>query len=129
MWYSFFVARFSRGDFVCVVLIDAVIIAVIVLVLLKEGIFLVIEPVFVGWVLFSRECVLIKEPVVALGLFGNVVRFSLKIVIVLWAMIILRIHLRLVLEIGPIHTVHGRSCSTRAIARSQIVARTRGGTV
>ena len=82
MWYSFFVARFSRGDFVRVVLID-VIVVVITLVLFKEGIFLIAEAVFVYWVLFSRWCVLIEEPVVALGLFRNAVRFPLKIVIVL----------------------------------------------
>ena len=67
----------------CVVMIDAVILAVIALVLFEEGIFLITEPVFVHWVLFSRCCVLIEEPVVALGLFRNVVRFPLKIVIVL----------------------------------------------
>ena len=55
--------------------------------------------------------------------------FDRSTVIVSQVTIVVRVHLRMVLETGPIHTVHGRSCSTRAIARSQIVARTRGGTV
>ena len=102
----------------CVVLIDAVILAVIVLVLFEEGIFLIVEPIFVHWVLFSGGCVLIEEPVVVLGLFRNAVRFPLKMVVVLQAVVVLRMHLRMVLEIGPVCTVNGWSCSTRAIARS-----------
>ena len=119
MWHGFFVARFSRRDFTCVVMIDAVILAVIALVLFEEGIFLVTESIFVCWALFSRGCVLIEEPIVVLGLFRNAVRFSLKTVIVLWAAVVLRVHLRMVLETGSVYSVHAWSGSiSTVIARS-----------
>ena len=91
-------------------MVDAVIFAIIALVLFEEGVFLVVETVFIFRVLFSRIHVLIEEAIVALGLFGNAVRFPLMKTVILQIAVVLRLlNLGTVLEMSPIHSIHAQS--------------------